>query len=326
MSRPLRIEYPDAWYHVMNRGRRGESTFTDRKDHQTFLAVLKECSELFAGKVAAYCLMSNHYHVLIQTPDANISRIMRHLNGVYTQRYNRRRKTDGQLFRGRYKSVLVEEDSHLLEILRYIHLNPVRAKMCSSVGDYAWSSHPAYLAGGEKWQWLETSSLLAMFSSKIPVARNKYSAFVQDGDSTELLDFFSKKNLSPLLGSDSFITWIKERFFEEKQHGEIPQSHLLAPSIDEIKKVVCHSYGITEKALAESTRGRINEPRNLALFLARKLSRQKLQNIAIQFGLGSYSSVSSIVMRTEKLLLQDRNLAATLENIREKLSKSQAKT
>ena len=130
----------------MNRGRRGENVFSDKKDFEMFLGVLQESSELFGCRVAAFCLMSNHYHVLLQTPLGNLSRVMRHVNGVYTQRYNRRHKVDGQLFRGRYKSVLVQEDSHLVELLRYIHRNPVRAHICKSVSDYRWSSHHAYVS------------------------------------------------------------------------------------------------------------------------------------------------------------------------------------
>ena len=161
MVRPLRIEYPGAWYHVMNRGRPGESVFTGGKDYEAFL---QESAEMFDLKVAAYCLMSNHYHLLVQTPTGNLSRVMRHINGVYTQRYNRRHKSDGLLFRGRYKSILVEEDSYLLELLRYIHKNPVRAQICKSVDDYPWTSHNGYISDAKKWEWLHKRFLLGMFS------------------------------------------------------------------------------------------------------------------------------------------------------------------
>jgi len=127
MARPLRIQYPDAWYHVMNRGRRGETVFADEQDYKSFIALLQETSAMWKIRVAAYCLMSNHYHVLAQTPDGNLDRCMRHINGVYTQRYNRRHHKDGQLFKGRYKAILVDADHYLLELVRYIHRNPVRA-------------------------------------------------------------------------------------------------------------------------------------------------------------------------------------------------------
>ena len=145
MSRPLRIEYPGAWYHVMNRGRRNVDIFSDRVDFESFVTLLHKCVELWGVKVSAYCLMSTHYHLLIQTPLGNLSRAMRHLNGVYTQYYNRRHGCDGSLFRGRYKAIVVEEDSYLLELVRYIHLNPLRAGMVEALDDYIWSSHAGYM-------------------------------------------------------------------------------------------------------------------------------------------------------------------------------------
>ncbi len=114
MSRPLRIQYPDAWYHLMNRGRRREEIYIDKGDYIAFIELLHEASEVFNVCIAAYCLMSNHYHLLIQTPDGNLSRCMRHINGVYTQRFNRRHGHDGPLFRGRYRSILIDQDSYLL--------------------------------------------------------------------------------------------------------------------------------------------------------------------------------------------------------------------
>ncbi len=115
MSRPLRIEFPGAWYHVMNRGRRSEAIFSEKEDYSEFLDLLIEISAIWNANIAAYCLMSNHYHVLLQTPEGNISRCMRHLNGLYTQRFNRMHGFDVQLFRGRYKSILVCNDRHLLQ-------------------------------------------------------------------------------------------------------------------------------------------------------------------------------------------------------------------
>ena len=120
MSRPLRIECPNAWHHVMNRARRGQMLFVDKDDYTCFLDLLRETSEIFNIKIFAYCLMPTHYHLLVQTPEMNLARCMRHLNGVFTQRYNIQQKCDGTLFRGRYKSILVEEDSYLLQLVRYI--------------------------------------------------------------------------------------------------------------------------------------------------------------------------------------------------------------
>ena len=145
MSRPLRIEYPNAFYHVMNRGLSRKDIYLIDDDRQVFLETLKEASKLFGLRIICYCLMPNHYHLLIQTPKPNLSRAMRHLNGIYTQRFNRIHKKDGPLFRGRYKAILVQEDEYLTHLIRYIHLNPVQASLVQDPVKYPWASHAAYL-------------------------------------------------------------------------------------------------------------------------------------------------------------------------------------
>ena len=255
MARPLRIEYPNAWYHIMNRGRHGEDIFADQKDYDGFLAILQECSDMFSVRIAAYCLMSNHYHLLLQTPFGNLSRVMRHVNGVYTQRYNRHHKIDGQLFRGRYKSVLVEEDTYLLELLRYIHRNPVKAGICQAVGDYCWSSHSGYLSTAKKWDWLHKQALLDLFSTNPGAAKKQYLDFVNKEDSVAITEFFDQKNLPSLLGSQEFIEWVKAKYYQLKKHHEIPQSQQLAPTIAEIKQAVIQTYAIEEQDLSNRNEG-----------------------------------------------------------------------
>lgn len=325
MARPLRIEYPNAWYHVMNRGRRGENIFSDKTDFKIFLGVLQESSELFGCHVAAFCLMSNHYHLLLQTPLGNLSRVMRHVNGVYTQRYNRRQKVDGQLFRGRYKSVLVEEDSHLVELLRYIHRNPVRAHICKSVSDYRWSSHHAYVSTAKKSDWLYTDFLLSMFSGTPGQAITEYKKFVQGEESEEIKDFFNKKNLPSILGSRNFVEWVKAKYYQKKRHDEVPQSKDLAPTIIEIKKVVGLCYKIDIKELEEVKRGQEKEPRNVAIFLSRKHSGLSLAEIGKEFGCIKYSTVSNVVRRIENQLAESNQLSIIITLIRQKLSLEQRK-
>ena len=147
MPRPIRIEYENAFYHVMNRGRGWQVIFTDERYYQAFLKTLEESHHRFDAVFHAYCLMGNHYHLLVETPRANLGRIMRHINGVYTQRYNQLKHTDGPLFRGRYKAILVDKDAYLLQLSRYIHRNPVETKkpMISQLEDWIWSSYP-YIA------------------------------------------------------------------------------------------------------------------------------------------------------------------------------------
>jgi REP element-mobilizing transposase RayT len=129
MARPLRVQYAGAAYHVTSRGNAGSSIFKDDKDRLTLLKVLKDVNDRYHWFCHAYCLMDNHYHLVIETPDGNLSRGMRHLNGVYTMRFNRDHQRVGHVFQGRYKAILIQKESHLLEVCRYVVLNPVRAGM-----------------------------------------------------------------------------------------------------------------------------------------------------------------------------------------------------
>jgi len=186
MSRPLRIEYPGAWYHVMNRGRRGEAIFITDEDRGIFLELLKEVVEQWNVKVAAYCLLTTHYHLLVQTPDANVSRCMRHINGVYTQRFNRVHRSDGQLFRGRYKSILIDADSYLLAVLRYIHRNPLRAGLVENLDAYHWSSHGGYVSGAKEWDWLYRDMVFSLLTEDRSRWLRVYRRYMSEEDTAEL--------------------------------------------------------------------------------------------------------------------------------------------
>jgi len=145
MARPLRIEFPGAWYHVMNRGANHQPTFLDHGDYINFLSVMEDSLRMWALECHAYCLMSNHYHLLVHTPRGNLSRAMRHLDGIYTQRFNKFHQRDGPLMRGRYKAILIDAESYLLQVARYIHLNPVEAALVEKPEQYPWSSFRFYL-------------------------------------------------------------------------------------------------------------------------------------------------------------------------------------
>ena len=181
MARPLRLEFPGAVYHIMARGNRRETIYLQDADFSEFLSLLAEVHGRFKWLVHAYCLMTNHYHLLIETPDANLSRGMRHLNGVYTQRFNRRHQRVGHLFQGRYKALLVQKETHLLELSRYIVLNPVRAQLVSSVDDWQWSSYRYTVGAVTQPPWLETGWLLAQFGQQRSSAATAYQRYVTAG-------------------------------------------------------------------------------------------------------------------------------------------------
>ncbi len=322
MSRPLRIQYPDAWYHVMNRGRRGEAIFTGKNDYNAFIELLKELVEDYNVKVAAYCLMSNHYHLLVQTPDANISRSMRHLNGVYTQRFNKMNFCDGQLFRGRYKSIIVDWDNYLLELLRYIHRNPLEAGVVEKLNKYTWSSHKGYLSAAKKWDWLHKKFILSLFSKTRAESIRRYSRFVSKEIPEEINQILSKKKLPTAIGSKHFVDTIKEMFFSNKTHEEVPESRFLAPDVDKIIKEVCKYYKVTSDDILVSKRGYFNEPRNIAIYLSRRIRNDTLKGVGKAFGIDKNSTVGSVVERVTREMEKDKNISKRVKSLKDLLRKS----
>ena len=322
MSRPLRIQYPDAWYHVMNRGRRGEEIFTGKKDYNTFIELLKELVEYYNVKIAAYCLMSNHYHLLVQTPDANLSRSMRHLNGVYTQRFNRIHLYDGQLFRGRYKSILVDGDSYLLELLRYIHRNPLESGIVEKLNKYTWSSHKGYLSAANKWDWLHKDFILSLFSKTKAESIKRYKQFVSKETPEEINKILSRKKLPNAIGDKGFVDKIKESFFANKTHEEIPESRFLAPDVDRIVEGVCKYYKVSMDDILVSKRGYFNEPRNVAIYLIRCIRNDTLKGVGKAFGITKNSTVGSVVERVKHKMIKDKNMNKRVNNLKYILEKS----
>jgi len=310
----------------MNRGRRGEKIFATKEDYWSFVDLLEELDEVFKVKIAAYCLMSTHYHLLVQTPDANLSRSMRHLNGVYTQRYNKRHSCDGQLFRGRYKSILVESDSYALELVRYIHRNPLDAGLVDNLQKYQWSTHKIYLSDSKKWKWLHKDYILKLFSKSKPESIRRYKKFVLKETPEEINQIFGRGILPAVLGSKSFVDRIKDEFFNLKNVEEMPETKRLAPDIDKIKHAVCMFYNIKEPELYVTRRGYLNEPRNVAVYLIRQLRNDTLKHVGEEVGIEKYSTVSSIVERVKYGMKGDKGLKKRIQNIAEKITKGQRQT
>jgi putative transposase len=326
MSRPLRIEYAGAWYHVMNRGRRGEEIYTERNDYRLFIEILEESVKLSNVKIIAYCLMPNHYHLLLHTPDGNLSSCMRQINGIYAQRFNRLHKYDGQLFRGRYKCILVEVDNYLLELLRYIHKNPLRAGLSDDLNSYEWSSHKAYLSDAKKWEWLYKEFPLSLFGKDLKESRREYKNFMGEEEGEEISRIFQKRKLPSVLGKDDFVYWVKNRFFEKKVHIEIPESKLLAPDRERIQELVCKAYGINKGELIKSKRGTVNEPRNVAIYLTRMIRSDGPMDICKNYNLKKYSSASTVVENVKKKLSKDREFRNRVSELSKKLINSQPET
>jgi putative transposase len=181
MARPLRIELAGGLYHITSRGDRREDIYLDDGDRFLWLDILAQTCRRFNWVCHAWCQMTNHYHLVMETVEGNLSEGMRHFNGVYTQAVNRKHRRVGHVFQGRYKAILVEKDSYLLELSRYVVLNPVRARMVSEPGDWPWSSYRSMTGQADSPEWLQTDALLAQFGKQRDDAVLRYIDFVRAG-------------------------------------------------------------------------------------------------------------------------------------------------
>lgn len=326
MSRPLRIEYSGAHYHVMNRGLARTRIFLDDQDRKRFLELVGETCKLWKVKVYAYCLMDNHYHLLLQTPEGNLSRAMRHLDGIYTQRFNRGHHRDGPLFRGRYRAMLIDAEEYLLAVVRYIHWNAVQGRLASSAEGYRWSSHRGYLNAKRGPVWLEKEEVLSRFGKGDKAVR-EYRQFMDDGVGQELRQFYREGYQRPILGGKDFVRWVKEKLGEKaKVTEEVPESKkTFGYGLEEIVRAVAAQYGIGVEGLQKTRRGRANEPRGMAIYLSRALGGYKLADIGKVIGLGNYSSVSSAYLSMQWRIGQDRRLARKAKEV-ERVLKGQKQT
>jgi REP element-mobilizing transposase RayT len=224
MARPRRIEYPGAVYHVTSRGNARQSIFIDDVDRQVFLEVLGNVVEKYNWLCHAFCLLDNHYHILVETQDPNLSLGMRQLNGVYTQRVNIRHHRVGHLFQGRYKAILVEKNEYLLELCRYIVLNPVRAGMVSKPRQWQWSSYTATAYAIKTSDFLTVAWILGQFAKNTNEARKIYRKFVADGLVKQELSPWKKLVGQIVFGGSDFVADIQSRLSDAGEIGEIPRA------------------------------------------------------------------------------------------------------
>ena len=224
MARPIRIEFPGAVYHLTSRGNARNNIYLDDIDRHRYLKILDDVIERYNWLCHAFCLMDNHYHLLIETLDPNLSLGMRQLNGVYTQGFNRAHNQVGHIFQGRYKAVLVEKNEHLLELCRYIVLNPVRAGMVKTAKEWKWSSYQATAYPNNPHTFLKVDWVLSQFATTKPKARKAYKAFVTDGLIETKESPWQKLVGQVIFGGDKFAAHIQDRMSKASEISEIPRS------------------------------------------------------------------------------------------------------
>jgi len=287
MARPLRIEFPHALYHVTSRGDRRESIFVDDADRVAFLTLLDDACERFDAALLAYCLMGNHYHLVLTTRQANLSQLMRQLNGVYTQRFNRRHDKVGHVFQGRFNAVLVDRDEYLLAVCRYVDLNPVRASIVRVPGDWPWSSYRAHTGQAEPPRWLDVDALHVMLLAgpadtprRRRTAQQRYAALVDANRNTPLWPDALRQQV--YLGDEAFV---------QRMHAQAG-----APALK------CAEVPRRQRSDPTTLSGWLAacDSRDEAAWMAHKRSGMTLTAIAAELGL-SVGRVSQLVARVRGL-------------------------
>ena len=285
MARPLRIEYPGAVYHVTTRGNARADIFLSDADRQKFLDVLSDTIDKYAWLCHSFCLLDNHYHAIIETPDPNLSLGMRQLNGSYTQAFNRVHNRVGHVFQGRYKAILVEKENHLLELCRYVVLNPVRAGMVSKPEEWKWSSYNGTAYAGKVPEYLTIDWVLGQFAEKKTVARQRYRRFVAEG----LVDQarpWQKLSGQIFLGGENFVSHMREHLGDRQEIKEIPRAQRYAgrPSLER---------------LFADIRERSRQERNERIMEAHIIHGYTLKEVADCLGI-HYTTVSKVVTDSRK--------------------------
>ena len=318
MPRPVRIEYPEACYHVMNRGRQRQRIFHGPTYYHAFLETLAEAHERFGLVIHGYCLMGNHYHLLLQTPRGNLGRAMRHINGVYTQRYNRLKHTDGPLFRGRYQAILVETDRYLLPLSRYIHRNPVESPrpLVRALDTYPWSSYPAYLNQAPCPTWLSRKLTYEVLGHHHKY--HGYRIYVEAGVDEEIQEFYDRSHTPAVLGEPAFRTWVRERHLRGVADKVVARQVLPEPlALTAIIRLVADFYKIEAVRLTEVVKGPKKGllARKVAMYLCQQLGGHGLVEIMGAFGLSNSGSVSFITTQIRQRIKADPSFATAIQGV-----------
>jgi len=299
MSRPPRIEYPDAIYHVTTRGIEGRPIAMDDRDRSRWLEQL-ECVVLrHEWRVFAFALMGNHFHLFLQTPRPNLSRGMHDLNGGYVNFFNTRHQREGHLFQGRFKAFLVEDEGYWLEVSRYVHLNPVRAGIVTKPEDWPWSSYVGYHRPRLRLDWLDYGRVLDEFGGNDKNGWRQYREFVEDGLGRQLDSPFEHAIHDLILGSDRLVEWVQELLSTSSRSAELsePSHSDDRPTLATVIRTVAEHYGVERTRWTPGHRSD-HPARSVAAYLARRLTEATDVEIAHSLG---YRNVSSIVVACRRV-------------------------
>ena len=335
MARPLRIEYPDAVYHVLSRGVGRRNIFHCDDDYETFLTKLVENADDFRVKIRSYCLMTNHFHLYLQTEEENLSKFMQSLLTAYAVIKNRKDRRSGHLFQGRFKAHLVDEDGYGNALSRYIHLNPVRIRKVQdlplkdrrkALRTYKWSSYAAGIGLRKCPDWLDQETMLLTWGEELKEKQKNYARYVEEGLMREIDDPFDAVAAQCIIGTDDFVDWVRKTYLEvsEKVNQRRDQTQAMKlrswVSFEEVQQVVADAYDCDpDSLLARYQRG--NEGRQVLLYLASKYCRGRCTLTEISERLNiSIGALTAGRQNMKKKQGKERALRRRIESIERKLT------
>jgi len=317
MARRPRIHFSNAFYHVIARGNQRQDIFLDEKDYQRYLSYLSEYKTRYQFHLYAYALMRNHVHLLLEVEATPLSKIMQALQFRYTRYFNSQYGKVGHLFQGRYKAILCDKDAYLLELIRYIHLNPIRSKLVRDLERYRWVSHQSYL-GRKKDDLIDEDLVLSQFGRTKSVARRRYNDFIREGLNLDHQAKYYEVKDQRFLGEQEFLERI-----ESKKVTDEPI--LFEISLEDIVMEVGKTVGIARDRINSLSRDRSGAlGRSLAAYLARKLSGYLVKDVARYFH-REPAMISQGMMKVENLLRGDEDLAEKVEMMEKKLIRNRKK-
>ena len=317
MARPLRIEFPGALYHVTARGNERKPIYRDAGDRRRFLERLAGVAGTHRLAVHAYVLMRNHYHLLVETRAANLSRAMRQLNGVYTQDFNRRHRRAGHLFQGRYKAILVEKDSYLLELSRYLHLNPVRVGEVRAAWEFPWSSAAAFVGKAPAPEYLLMEEVLGHFGRRRATARRRYAAFLRAGVEQGGAPPWAAVEGQLLLGERRWVERLKRHLRDRPLGEEVTgvRQLRLHPPVSVVITQVCREATIAPERLLQRRGTRGSWARGVAMALAWELCGVSQREVGRVFGVGP-SAVAKSRARLAPRMAANRWMRQRFERVK----------
>jgi REP element-mobilizing transposase RayT len=328
MARPLRIQFENAYYHVTCRGNARQEIFLDDSDRSAFIDLLERSSDIYQTEILAYVLMSNHFHLLVKTPLANLQEFMRHFNMSYTSRYNWKHDRTGHLYQGRYKSFLVDADNYLQEISRYIHLNPTRVKRSSGMTmgekrkylrNYRWSSYGGYILQVRRRDFLHVQEVLAYFGGDTARGRKKYEDFVMEGVSRDIANPLEKGVGHGIVGANEFIEKIRGQYIRSAAESrELPAVKKILAQVEpeRIIRLIGEIFKVKREELLK--RGYKGVARGVLVEMLYRYGGMKQREIGELMGI-DYSAVSVIRKRLWALQEKDRKLRMNIERVKREL-------